>query len=45
MHGYGIYIHTNGVRYEGCYSQDLKSGFGKYWWSEDRYYEGYWYKG
>jgi L1 cell adhesion molecule like protein len=27
------------------YSEDKKSGFGKYVWADGRIYEGYWLKG
>ena len=45
MHGYGIYIYVDGVRYEGQFSNDKKEGFGIYYWIDGRIYEGYWHKG
>jgi hypothetical protein len=45
MHGYGVYIYADGVRYEGQYLFDKKQGFGCYRWMDGRLYEGYWFKG
>ena len=45
MHGHGIYIYADGVRYDGEYVDDKKGGFGYYIWTDGRKYEGWWYKG
>jgi hypothetical protein len=45
MHGYGIYIYADGVRYDGQYLNDKKQGYGVYYWTDGRKYDGYWFKG
>lgn len=45
MHGYGIYVYSDGVTYEGQYVDDKKTGYGFYYWTDGRKYEGWWYKG
>ena len=45
MHGTGIYIYADGVRYDGQYHMDKKEGYGIYYWTDGRKYEGWWYKG
>ena len=45
MSGYGIYFHSDGVFYYGKYENNLKQGYGCYYWSETRRYVGYWNNG
>lgn len=45
MHGTGIYIYADGVRYDGHYHQDKKEGYGIYYWTDGRKYDGWWYHG
>ena len=45
MHGWGVYIYSDGVRYNGQFLNDKKQGYGIYTWTDGRRYEGYWYKG
>lgn len=45
MEGIGIYVWSDGRRYEGLYKDDKKHGFGIYTWADGRCYEGYWYRG
>ena len=45
MHGYGIYIYSDGVRYDGQYHKDKKQGYGVYKWTDGRLYEGWWIGG
>lgn len=45
MSGHGIYLYSDGVRYDGEYVDDKKDGFGVYYWTDGRKYEGWWYKG
>jgi hypothetical protein len=45
MHGVGIYIYSDGVRYDGQYKADKKDGYGLYYWTDGRKYEGWWAKG
>ena len=45
MHGYGIYIYADGIRYEGQYFNDKKDGYGVYKWPDGRIYEGWWSRG
>ena len=45
MHGWGVYIYSDGVRYNGQFLNDKKQGYGIYTWTDGRKYEGYWYKG
>jgi hypothetical protein len=45
MQGYGIYIYSDGVRYDGEYLNDKKEGFGIYYWTDGRKYDGWWHKG
>jgi hypothetical protein len=33
------------VRYDGEYVDDKKDGFGVYYWTDGRKYEGWWHKG
>lgn len=45
MHGVGIYIYPDGVRYDGQYDRDKKQGYGLYRWTDGRLYEGWWFNG
>jgi len=45
MHGVGIYIYNDGIRYEGYFKLDKKDGYGIYYWTDGRVYEGYWHQG
>ena len=45
MHGHGIYIYADDVRYDGQFVNDKKQGFGIYLWTDGRKYEGWWYRG
>ena len=45
MHGAGIYIYIDKVRYDGHFVNDKKEGFGIYKWLDGRKYEGWWHKG
>ena len=45
MQGFGIYIYSDGVRYDGQYFMDKKEGYGVYFWTDGRKYEGWWHKG
>ena len=45
MQGFGIYIYSDGVRYDGEYLADKKEGYGVYYWTDGRKYEGWWHKG
>ena len=45
MQGHGIYLYSDGVRYDGQYNDDKKDGYGIYLWTDGRRYEGWWYKG
>ena len=45
MHGMGIYIYADGIRYDGQYVADRKEGFGIYYWTDGRKYEGWWANG
>lgn len=45
MQGFGIYIYSDGVRYDGEYQADKKEGYGIYYWTDGRKYEGWWHKG
>ena len=45
MNGLGIYVYTDGVRYEGQYQTDKKEGYGTYLWPDNRKYEGWWHNG
>lgn len=45
MSGHGIYLYSDGVRYDGEYVDDKKDGFGIYYWTDGRKYEGWWFKG
>ena len=45
MSGHGIYLYSDGVRYDGEYVDDKKDGFGVYYWTDGRKYEGWWHKG
>jgi len=40
MNGKGVYIWTDGRKYEGDYAADKKEGFGTYSWPDGRKYEG-----
>lgn len=42
MHGYGIYIYSNGDMYEGEFSNNKQEGYGKYTFSDGSRYEGGW---
>jgi hypothetical protein len=33
------------VRYDGEYQADKKEGYGIYYWTDGRRYEGWWHKG
>lgn len=45
MSGHGIYLYSDGVRYDGEYVDDKKDGYGVYYWTDGRKYEGWWHKG
>ena len=45
MHGYGIYLYSDGNRYDGRYVEDKKDGYGIYYWIDGRVYEGWWCHG
>ena len=38
MHGIGIFIYTDGVKYEGQFENDKKTGYGIYKWLDGRKY-------
>ena len=45
MHGHGIYLYADGIRYDGDYQNDKKEGYGSYLWTDGRRYDGWWHKG
>ena len=45
MHGHGIYLYADGIRYDGDYKNDKKEGYGSYLWTDGRRYDGWWHKG
>ncbi len=45
MHGIGVFVYPDGVRFEGEYVFDKKEGFGHYLWPFGDLYKGYWVKG
>lgn len=45
MHGDGVYIFSNGERYEGWFKMGIRDGYGKYTFYNGNYYEGDWKDG
>lgn len=45
MHGDGVYIFSNGERYEGWFKMGVRDGYGKYTFFNGNYYEGDWKDG
>ena len=45
MHGRGIFIWSDGRKYEGDYVNDRKEGFGVFTFRDGRIYEGEWING
>ncbi len=44
-HGYGIYVHVNGAKYEGYWKNDLQDGYGIEIWADGSKYEGFYAEG
>jgi L1 cell adhesion molecule like protein len=45
MHGHGIFISSDKTRYEGKFAKGKKDGFGVYFWTNGRIFEGWWVDG
>lgn len=45
MHGRGIFIWSDGRKYQGEYINDKKQGFGEFSWPDGRCYKGQWKNG
>jgi hypothetical protein len=46
MHGEGTHTWKDGRKYQGEYLDDMKHGYGTYWWANsDKKYEGNWKDG
>lgn len=41
----GVYLWSDGRKYEGEYKDDKKNGYGIYIWADGRKYFGWWSKG
>lgn len=39
----GLFLWPDGRRYLGEYKDDLKHGYGEFYWVDNRAYKGFWY--
>lgn len=42
MHGEGVFKFPDGRKYVGAYVNDLKEGYGEFFWPDNKSYKGHW---